>query len=77
MRKSEWCEDMHLLHKTGQVIPNRDNPRSAFKFENFAFKRASNGVSCDNSRQYFINDESIVKIRWRFQKNGNNGEVLS
>ena len=75
MRKLEWCQGRHLLHKTGHVISNRDNPPSSFILQDLVFERA-NGVHCDSSRQYFINDTSIVKIRWSFQKNGNNGEVL-
>ena len=76
MRKSEWCQDRHILRKTGQVIPNRDGSASAFLLTDFTFEK-SNGVRCDNSRHMYIQDATIVKIRWRFQKNGNNGEVLS
>ena len=76
MRKSEWCQDRHLLRKTGQVIPNRDGSSSAFIIEDFTFESAT-GVRCDNSRHNHITNASAVRIRWRFQKNGNNGEILT
>ena len=76
MRKSEWCQDRHILNTTGGVIPNRDGSPSAFILSDFTFARL-HGVQCDNSRHNNIADATIVKLKWRFQKNNNNGEVLS
>ena len=76
MRKSEWCQDRYLLQKTGKVILNRDGSASAFLFSDFVFEQ-SNGYRCNNSRLIHIQSASLVKICWRFQKNGTNGEILS
>ena len=76
MRKSEWCQDRHILNTTGTVIPNRDGSPSAFIFSDFTFEQL-HGVHCNNSRLIHITNATIVKLKWRFQKNNNNGEVLS
>ena len=76
MRKSEWCQDRYTLQKTKQVIFNRDGSSSAFIFDDFTFEKIC-GVRCDNSRSSVIQQAALVKIRWCFQKNGNNGEFFS
>ena len=76
MRKSEWCQDRYLLQKSGKVILNRDGSASAFIFSDFTFEQ-SNGYRCNNHRSMHIHSASLVKICWRFQKNGTNGETLS
>ena len=35
------------------------------------------GFRCNNTRTSHLQSASLVKICWKFQKNGNNGEVLS
>ena len=76
MRKSEWCQDRYLIQKSGQVILNRDGSSSAFILNDFQFEYA-NGYQCNNDRLADLSQASLVKIHWRFQKNGNNGEILS
>ena len=76
MRKSEWCQDRYSLQKTKQVILNRDGTSSAFIFEDFTFEKTC-GVRCNNHRFMSIHKADLFKSCWRYQKNGNNGEVLS
>ena len=76
MRKSEWYQDRHILNTTGTFIPNRDGSPSAFILSDFMFEKLY-GVQCDNSRLFHITDATIIKLKWRFQKNNNNGEILS
>ena len=76
MRKSEWCQDCYLLKKTQQVIPNRDGSPSAFTLDDFIFQ-GPRSQRIDNSRHSTISNEKIVQLCWHFQKNGNNGEILT
>ena len=76
MRKSEWCQDRYLLQKNGQVLLNRDHSPSAFILDDFQFEQA-NGYQCNNNRLASLHNVSLVEIRCRYQKNGNNGEILS
>ena len=76
MRKSEWCQDRYLLKKKQQVILNRDGSPSAFILDDFTFQ-GPRGQRIDNSRNATISNAKFVQIRWRFQKNGNNGETLT
>ena len=76
MRKSEWCQDRYLLQKTQTVQHNRDGSSSAFIFEDFTFE-GHRGYRIPNLRHQAISTAHILKLKWRFQKNGNNGEVLT
>ena len=76
MRKSEWCQDRYVLSKTGKVTSNRDGSPSAFTLDDFIFEGAR-GCRISNSRTSTILNAQILKLRWRFQKNGNNGEILT
>ena len=76
MRKSEWCQDRHILSKTGHVTTNRDGSPSAFTFDDLTFE-GTKGCRIINLRTTPIRDAKMIKLRWRFQKNGNNGEVLT
>ena len=76
MRKSEWWQDRNILQKTGDVMKNRDGSSSAFVLDDFIFEHLA-GFRCNNTRTSHLQSASLVKICWRFQKNGNNGEVLS
>ena len=75
-RKSEWCQERYFLSEIVQVISNRDGTPSAFIFDDFIFE-GKKGRRIVNSRSITISDAMIVKIQWRFQKNGNNGETLT
>ena len=75
-RKSEWCQDRSSILKSGTVTPNIDGSSSAFIFSDFIFEDI-NGIRRNNDRDTAIFDAEIVKIKWRFQKNNMNGQVLS
>ena len=74
-RKSEWCQTR--LTSPGQDIGrNIDGSAKGFILQDFIFENL-HGVRMDNSRQASILQASVVKIRWRFQKNGDNGQILT
>ena len=75
IRKSEWCQDRSHSSKK-DITRNIDGSSSAFILSDFTFEN-KRGVRRDNSRSTYINDAEIVKIRWRFQKNNDNGQVLT
>ena len=75
IRKSEWCQDRSHSSKK-DITRNIDGSSSAFILSDFTFEN-KRGVRRDNSRSTSINDAEIVKIRWRFQKNNDNGQVLT
>ena len=76
MRKSEWWQDRNILQKTGDVIKNRDGSSSAFVLDDFMSEHPAR-FRCNHTRTSHLQSASLVKIFLRFQKNGNNGEVLS
>ena len=61
MRKSEWCQDRHILKK-GQVISNKDDSASIFILHGFTFEKP-NVRDYGNSMNILIHDAAIVKLK--------------
>ena len=74
-RKSEWCQTRQAS-SSFDIIRNIDNTPKAFVLSDFTFEDR-HGVRIDNSPFSVISDAAVLKIRWRFQKNGDNGQILS
>ena len=74
-RKSEWLQDSHLHSNKKSFSLNRDGTITAFTRSDFTFSQASAATNSTypNSTSPF----SQLHIRWRFQKNGQNGQQVS
>jgi len=74
-RKSEWCQDASNLRKHQTFAKNIDGSCQAFTLEDLEFFGDGNKkIHIKN-----INSHNVcaAKIRWRFQKNGDNGQKLT
>ena len=75
-RRKEWAQDRTLLKKDKDIQRNIDNSSSAFIMEDFEF-RINAHKRINNSSTKEVNKASVVNIKWRYQKNLDNGQVLS
>ena len=75
-RRSEWCQDRTYSARTGDITRNIDGSSSAFILSDFTFEHTG-GVRMNNHTSSHILSAQVLKIKWRFQKNGDNGQILS
>ena len=75
-RRNEWAQDRTYLEKHKDVQRNVDGSPAAFIMKDFEF-RGMNNKRLDNNSTKEVNKASINNIMWRFQKNLDNGQVLS
>ena len=75
-RRKEWAQDRTYLKKFNDIERNIDNSSAAFILKDFEF-RAKGNKQLNNFSQQEINRSSIVNIKWRFQKNNDNGQIIS
>ena len=75
-RRKEWAQDRTYFRKYKDIERNIDKLSSAFILEDFEF-RAKGNKRINNSSTNKIKKSSIVNIKWRFQKNNDNGQVIS
>ena len=73
-RKSEWTQDHADFKRTKTFATNIDRSSRAFQANDFVFqyvkqKKSTNkrGTSCESN---------YLRLTWRFQKNGQNGQVV-
>ena len=71
-RKSEWCQDTYQLRLNNRVALNVDGTSKAFVASDFTICSSTESASTDGLRAH-----NLVKIKWHFQKNGENGQVIS
>jgi len=75
-RKSEWCQDTYNYKLFNQIALNPDHTSKAFVSSDFSLHNgrtstpSSDSKSLDETYQY-------IEIKWRFQKNGDNGQTIS
>ena len=76
-RKCEWCQDASYLKKHRTFSKNIDGSSQAFTLEDFEFLGTGNKRVKINT--VFHEESSItgVRIRWKFQKNNDNGQKLT
>jgi len=72
-RKSEWCQDTYDYKLFTQVALNPDDSSKAFIASDFTLHNDSTKSNLESP----IKEFNYVKIRWRFQKNGDNGQTIS
>ena len=75
-RRKEWAQDRTYMKKHKDIERNIDKSSAAFILEDFEF-RAKNNKRINNSSTIKIKNSSMVNIKWRFQKNNDNGQVIS
>lgn len=75
VRRSEWCQDGSNIEMTIPTLAHEVPEPKAFLAEDFTF------FDDKGNRIYTLTDKHLsavdyVNIRWRFQKNGDNGQVI-
>lgn len=74
-RKSEAFQDASHVKK-GTYERAIDNSAKAFTIADFSFRKGSIRINTSNSSTITAKDTDLVYLKWRFQKNGNNGEEI-
>ena len=77
MRKSEWAQDTTLKQTKNGFNENVDGSCRAFIFDDFSFERENITIDKKNKTTLsFSKKYDLLRIRWRFQKNGDNGQEI-
>jgi len=75
-RKTEWMQDSHVYKTTGTYQKvSKDGSARAFIASDFSFSPFS--PSQINLAQKSSTPHGQLHIKWRYQKNGQNGQVIS
>ena len=75
-RRKEWAQDRTYLRKHKDVERNIDGSPAAFTITDLEF-RGSQNKRINNKLLKEITKACIVNLKWRFQKNRDNGQVIS
>jgi hypothetical protein len=75
-RRKEWAQDRSHLKKYKDIQRNVDGSSSAFILSDFEF-RGKNNRRIDQDSNTEVSKACIVNIKWRFQKNNDNGQIIS
>lgn len=75
-RKLEWCQDASDLKKFATFSKNVDGSPRAFTFKDFSFLGPGN-KKLPHAQASYLGNVNAVRICWRFQKNGDNGQTLT
>jgi len=70
-RKSEWCQDASEFKKSNTISKTVKNTSAAFIAADFRLSSKPSTSSSTNSNHNYL------QIMWRFQKNGQNGQIVS
>jgi len=73
-RKSEWCQDASDFKKTSTYSRTVKNTSTAFIAGDFVLSRKP---TLQLSHHQNLQENNYLQITWRFQKNGQNGQVVS
>ena len=76
IRKSEWAQDDVSLRRDKDVQRNVDGTSKAFISSDFTFKGDA-GKHLRSTTQVSMAAAKTVDKRWRFQKNGDNGQQVT
>ncbi len=74
-RRSEWCQDKPGIEMTSPNIAQETPEPKAFLASDFTFFDSQGNRIYDMSPLH-VKTVDVVKIRWRFQKNKDNGQVI-
>lgn len=75
-RRSEWCQDSQTVEMTTPNLAHEVPEPKAFIAEDFEFFDSSQRLIHDAS-SLSTSLVAYVRIRWRYQKNGDNGQKIS
>ena len=75
-RRKEWAQDRAHLKKQKDAERNIDGSPAAFTLGDFEF-RAEGNKRLTSQTDKHIDKAVMVNIRWRYQKNNDNGQVIS
>ena len=75
-RRKEWAQDHKYLKRFNDIQRNVDGSSAAFILEDFEFRSNNNKRINQNSNNQ-INKATTVNIKWRYQKNNDNGQVIT
>ena len=74
-RRLEWAQECSHLNKYKTYQRNIDGTSTAFILDDFEF-RGSNNVRIDNHNDEEVMNSETVHLKWRYQKNLDNGQVI-
>ena len=75
-RRKEWAQDRTHLHKNKDIERNIDGSSAAFILDDFQF-RAKGDKRLKEFSLRDLKKSHTVNIKWRFQKNNDNGQVIT
>ena len=75
-RRKEWAQDRTYLKKHKDIQRNVDRSPAAFILDDMEFRANGNKRINQNSIKE-INSANMVNVKWRFQKNNDNGQIIS
>ena len=75
-RRKEWAQDRTHLSKYRDIQRNVDGSPAAFTMSDWDFRGKKNRRLNQSSNTQIANADS-VDIKWRFQKNNDNGQVIT
>ena len=75
-RRQEWAQDRTALQRSNHVDLNVDGSPTTFIESDFEF-RGSNGLRLSTDSLPSLDLISTVRITWRYQKNIDNGQVIT
>ena len=74
-RRKEWAQDRSYYKTYKDIQRNVDSSSAAFILSDFEFRRKNN-QRCDQKSKKDISRSCIVNLKWRFQKNNDNGQII-
>ena len=75
-RRKEWAQDRSYVKKHKDIQRNVDGSPSAFIISDLEF-RGKNNTYLDQNSTKDLQRACIVNLKWRFQKNNDNGQIIS
>ena len=75
-RRKEWAQDRTYIKKHKDIQRNVDGSASAFILRDIEFRNKNNARINQQSNKD-ISNAPIVNLTWRFQKNNDNGQIIS
>ena len=75
-RRMEWAQDRAYLKKHKDIQRNIDGSSAAFILKDFEFRTKTN-KRVDNTSNKEVGKASVTNLTWRFQKNLDNGQIIS
>ena len=75
-RRKEWAQEHSYLKKHKDVQRNVDKSVSAFTIKDFEFRGSKNKRLNQNCTRT-VNNAKSVNVTWRYQKNNDNGQVIT